>query len=336
MSRFGITVYGCEHDEADLFDELCPRFGVVPTMTTDAASENSVIAVPGNRCISVGHKSELSAPALHALRDVGVECISTRSIGFDHIDLRAAEHLGITVENVVYAPDGVADYTLMLILMLIRDATGVLDSAARHDFRLGPTRGKDLRDMTVGVLGSGHIGTAVARRLQGFRCRVLAHSKRRSAAAAAEFVPLAELLRESHVVTLHLPLDADTHHVIGRDALATMQSGAFLVNTGRGALVDTGALILALEGGHLGGAALDVLEGEEGIFYVDRTTGPIDHRFLRRLQQLPNVIVTPHTAYYTERALHDTVTRTLTNCLNFERSRTNGEVQDRDLVRGML
>jgi len=130
MRRFGITIYGCEHDEAGLFDELCPRFGAVPTMTTDAASETTVVAVPGNRCISVGHKSELSAPALHALRDVGVEYISTRSIGLDHIDLRAAEHLGITVENVVYAPDGVAEYTLMLILMLIRDATGILDSAA--------------------------------------------------------------------------------------------------------------------------------------------------------------------------------------------------------------
>ncbi len=308
---------------------------MVPTTTTDAASEASVIAVPGNRCISVGHKSEISGPTLHALRDVGVEYISTRSIGFDHIDLRAAEHLGITVENVVYAPDGVADYTLMLILMMIRDATGILGSAARHDFRLRPTRGKDLRDMTVGVLGAGHIGTAVARRLQGFGCRVLAHSKWRTA-AAAEFVSRDELLRESDIVTLHLPLDADTHHVIGRDELATMKSGAFLVNTGRGALVDTGALIVALESGHLSGAALDVLEGEEGIFYVDRTTGPIDHRFLRRLQQLPNVIVTPHTAYYTERALHDTVKRTLTNCLNFERSRTNDEAQDRDPVRGML
>lgn len=335
MRSLGITVYGCEHDEAGLFDELCPRFGVVPTMTTDAVSETSVIVVPGNRCISVGHKSEISGPTLHVLRDVGVEYISTRSIGFDHIDLPAAEHLGITVENVVYAPDGVADYTLMLILMMIRDARGILGSAARHDFRLRPTRGKDLRDMTVGVLGAGHIGTAVARRLQGFGCRVLAHSKRRTAAAAAEFVPLDELLRESDIVTLHLPLDADTHHVIGPDELATMKSGAFLVNTGRGALVDTGALVVALESGQLGGAALDVLEGEEGIFYVDRTTGPI-HRSLRRLQQLPNVIVTPHTAYYTERALHDTVKRTLTNCLNFERSRTNDEAQDRDLVRRVL
>jgi len=143
-------------------------------------------------------------------------------------------------------------------------------------------------------------------------------------------------VRESDVVTLHLPLNADTHHVIGHKQIAMMRQGAFLINTGRGALVDTDALIVALESGRLGGAALDVLEGEEGLFYVDCTTRPVDNQFLLRLKQLPNAIVTPHTAYYTERALYDTVERTLMNCLRFERNRTNDKTQDRDLVRGLL
>ena len=115
-----------------------------------------------------------------------------------------------------------------------------------------------------------------------------------------------------------------------------MKQGAFLVNTGRGALVDTGALLDALERGALGGAALDVLEGEEGIFYFDRTTTPVDNEFLLRLQQLPNAIVTPHTAYYTTRTLHDIVEQTLARSLAFERSRARDETQDRDRVRGML
>src|SRR5688572_17197201 len=136
MKRFGLTVYGCEQDEADLFAAQSPRFGVVPTMTSDAASDASVISMPGNRCISVGHKSEVSASTLRALHKASVEYISTRSIGFDHIDLRAADSLGITVENVVYAPDGVADYTVMLILMAIRNVTGIVRSADKHDFRL--------------------------------------------------------------------------------------------------------------------------------------------------------------------------------------------------------
>jgi len=332
----GITVYGCDQDEADLFNELSPRFGITPTLTCAAVSETSVISVPDNRCISVGHKSEISQTTLRELKEAGVEYLSTRSIGFDHIDLDAAETLGITVENVVYAPDGVADYTLMLILMAIRYAKAVVSSAEQHDFRLGNVRGNDLRDMTVGVLGIGHIGRAVVRRLRGFGCRVLAYSNHRTAAAPADFVSLDALLLESDIVTLHMPLNADTHHFIGREQMNTMKQGAFLINTGRGALVDTDALLVALESGKLGGVALDVLEGEEGIFYFDRTTRPIDHPLLLRLQQLPNAIVTPHTAYYTRRALHDTIEMTLMNCLNFERNRKSEKAQGRDLVRGLL
>jgi D-specific alpha-keto acid dehydrogenase len=321
-TRQGITVYGCERDEAELFDALSPRFGVVPTITSAAVSETSVISVPGNRCISVGHKSEISRTMLRALNEVGVEYVSTRSIGVNHIDLNAARQLGITVENVAYAPDGVADYTLMLILMAVRNAKETVSSANECDFRLRSVRGKELRDLTVGVVGVGNIGKAVIRRLQGFGCRVLA-SNNRCQETAAEFVSLDELLLESDVVTLHLPLNTETHHLIGRREIETMKQGAFLVNTGRGALVDTDALIVALKDGRLGGAALDVLEGEEGLFYFDCTNRPIDNCLLLRLQRLPNVIITPHTAYYTRRALYDTVEQTLIKCLEFESSRAH-------------
>lgn len=332
----GITVYGCEQDEADLFDELSPRFGVMPTITSTALSETTIVAVAGNRCISVGHKSAITGRMLRALKEAGVKYISTRSIGFDHIDLDVADTVGITVENVVYAPDGVADYTLMLMLMAIRNVKHAVSSAEKHDFRLGAVRGKDLRDMTVGVVGVGHIGKAVVKRLQGFGCRVLAYNNGRKVAAAADFVSLDDLLLESDIVTLHMPLNIDTHHFIRHKQLEMMKQGAFLVNTGRGALVDTDALIAALEGGKLGGVALDVLEGEEGLFYSDCRKRPADNDFLLRLQRLPNAIVTPHTAYYTRRALYDTVEKTLVNCLRFERNRANEETQDRDLVRGLL
>lgn len=320
MNDPGITIYGCEPDEARVFEELAKRLGVIPTLTSAAVSHSS-IPRQGNRCISVGHKSEVDAATLRALKGAGVEHISTRSIGLDHIDLRAAEELGIAVENVVYAPDGVADYTVMLMLMAIRQAKEIVSSAQGHDFRLGRVRGKELRDMTVGVLGVGQIGQAVIERLQGFGCRLLTHNGGRK--ATADDVSLAELLRRSDVVTLHLPLNGDTYHAIGREQIEAMKPGAFLINTGRGALVDTGALIGALESGRLGGAALDVLEGEEGYFYVDRRKRPIDHPFLPKLQGMPNVIVTPHTAYYTERALYDTVEKTIEKCLAYERGRTH-------------
>jgi D-specific alpha-keto acid dehydrogenase len=284
----------------------------------------------------VGHRAEVSGRTLGALKDAGVEYVSTRSIGFDHIDLDAAATLGITVENTVYDPDGVADFTLMLILMAIRNAREVIRATDRNDFRLGEARGRDLRDMTVGVVGVGNIGEAVVRRLHGFGCRVLAHSHRWSSTARADFVSFDDLLRESDVVTLHVPLDADTYHLIGHRQIDAMKDGAFLVNTSRGPLVDTGALVAALECGKLGGVALDVLEGEDGIFSFDCTARSIDNPFLSRLQRLPNAIVTPHTAYFTRRALRDTVETTLVNCLIFERTRANGQAHDRDLVRGLL
>jgi D-specific alpha-keto acid dehydrogenase len=134
-------------------------------------------------------------------------------------------------------------------------------------------------------------------------------------------VSLDELLRQSDVVTLHVALNRSTHHLIGQREIATMKPGSLLVNTGRGALVDTEALVVALENGTLGGAALDVLEGEEGLFYFDCSDRPIDHRLLLRLQTLSNVIVTPHTAYYTRRALRDTIEQTLSKCREFESRR---------------
>ncbi|MCW5718046.1 MAG: D-lactate dehydrogenase VanH-A [Bauldia sp.] len=321
MTIPAMTVFGCEPDEADMFAALAPRLGVVATTTGAPVSEASLLSAPRNRCISVGHKSELGRPLFRALVVAGVRHITTRSIGFDHIDLAAAREAGIVVENVVYPPDGVADYTLMLMLMAVRNARGTIGAVANLDFRPG-VRGRDLRDMTVGVVGVGNIGEAVIRRLAGFGCSVLAASKGPQVAAPAEFVPLAELLRRSDVVTLHVPLDAGTHHLIGPGEIAAMRQGAVLVNTGRGGLVDTGALVAALESGHLGGAALDVIEGEDGIFYHDRSARRPDHPFLERLLRLPNALITPHTAYYTTRQLHDTVERTLRNCLSFERSNT--------------
>lgn len=320
----GVTVYGCDADEAALFRELAPRFGVTPTITGAPVSGATAGSVNGNRCVSVGHRHRIGRPALAALSRAGVRYISTRSIGYDHIDVEYAARLGLSVENVRYAPDGVADYTLMLILMAVRGAAPMVRRTDRHDYRLPDRRGRDLRDLTVGVLGAGRIGTAVLDRLRGFGCRVLTHSNR---GAGAGDVPLTEVLRHSDVVTLHTPLTAATHHLLDRDRIGLLKHGAFVINTGRGALIDTDALVSALESGRVGGAALDVVEGEEGIFYADHRDRPPDTASLVRLQRLqrtPNVLISPHSAYYTERALRDTVENSLINCLTFESDHHHG------------
>jgi D-specific alpha-keto acid dehydrogenase len=312
----GVTIYGCGQDEAALFRQLAPRLGVVPTVTQAAVSEGNAGLALGNRCISVGHKTRVTSSTLLALSEAGVKYISTRSVGCNHIDVEYAEAVGIAVETVVYSADSVADYTLMLMLMAVRHAKSVIRRVDVHDYRLNEARGKELRDLTVGVIGTGRIGGAVMDRLRGFGCRILAYDTQPT--ASADYVSLGELLQQSDIVTLHTPLTAETHHLLDRHRIERMKHGAIIVNTGRGALLDTEALVRALEGGSLGGAALDVLEGEEGIFYADCSDKPIESRLWLRLHELPNVLITPHTAYYTDHALRDTVEQSLTNCLSFQ------------------
>jgi D-specific alpha-keto acid dehydrogenase len=299
---------------------LAPGLGVQPAVTAAPVSEANTELACGSRCISVGHKTPLTRAALSALDRVGVRYISTRSIGCDHIDVEYADSIGMVVENVSYSPDSVADYTLMLMLMALRDAKSMVRRTDEHDYRLSEVRGRELRDLTVGVIGTGRIGAAVMRRLRGFGCRVLAHDSRpaNQPGSAVEYVPLDELLRRSDLVTLHAPLTAATHHLLNRRRLARMKDDALIVNTGRGGLIDTEALVQELATGRLGGAALDVVEGEEGVFYADCRNKPLESKALLRLQELPNALISPHTAYYTDRALRDAVENSLTNCLTFE------------------
>lgn len=318
----GITIYGCGQDEAALFRALAPRFAITPTITAAAVSEANAVLASGNRCISVGHKTRITDSTLRALSEVGVRYISTRSIGYNHLDVEYARSVGIIVENVEYSPDSVADYTVMLMLMAVRHAKSTIRRTEVHDYRLHEARGRELRDLTVGVVGTGRIGTAVVNRLRGFGCRILAHD--RSPESTADYVSLDDLLRRSDIVTLHTPLTPQTHHLLNGERIEQMKTDAFIINTGRGSLINTEALVEALESGRLGGAALDVIEGEEGVFYTDRRYQAIESKALLRLQELPNVLISPHTAYYTDHALSDTVENSIINCLHFENGNHHG------------
>jgi D-specific alpha-keto acid dehydrogenase len=311
-----ITVFGCTRDEAVRFRELAPRYGVLPTITEAPVSEVNVQLAHGSRCVSVAHRTPVTSSTLHALSRAGVRYLSTRSIGNNHIDVDVAGSLGIRVEGVSYSPDSVADYTLMLMLMALRHARSVICRADAGDFRMSDVRGRELRDLTVGVVGTGRIGSAVVRRLRGFGCRVLTHDSR--SGALAEHLPLEELLRRSDIVSLHVPLTEGTRHLLDQRRLSMMRRGAIVVNTARGAVVDNVALVSALEDGSLGGAALDVLEGEEGTFYADVRGEPVVNELLLRLQAMPNVLISPHTAYDTDHAVADMVENTLVSCVAFE------------------
>jgi D-specific alpha-keto acid dehydrogenase len=313
----GVTVFGCGQDEAALLREIGPRLGVTPFISEAEVTEVNAELARGSRCISVSHKTQITDSTLRALSRAGVEYISTRSVGVNHIDVDYAASIGVSVGNVDYSPDSVGDFTLMLMLMLTRHAKATVRRVDAQDYRLHATRGRELRDLTVGVVGTGRIGSAVIDRLRGFGCRILAHDM--SSHTDVDYVPLDDLIQRSDIVTLHTPLTPDTWHLLDARRIKQMRYGAYIVNTARGLLIDTEALLSALECGDLGGAALDVVEGEEGIFYADCRDQVIANEALVRLQRMPNVLISPHSAYYTDHALNDTVENSLINCLNFER-----------------
>jgi len=290
---------------------------VAPSLTARPLTAETADLAAGTAAVSVDHRTRIGPQALKALSRRGVRYLSTRSVGSDHIDCAYAARVGITVGNVAYSPDSVADHTLMLMLMALRNTRTLLRRVEAHDYRLSDTRGRELRDLTVGVVGTGRIGTAVIERLRGFGCRLLAHDVRGTGEPVADvpYVGLTTLLRTSDIVTLHTPLTEATHHLLDAEALAQTRQGAILVNTGRGGLVDTRALVHALESGELGGAALDVIEGENGIFSTDRTQVPIEDDVWLRLHAQAGVLITPHTAYDTDHALRDMVEHTLTACV---------------------
>ena len=310
-----ISVFGCAKDERQLFERYAAHCNVEICCFDDPLKHENAYDVSPKSAVSVNHKAPIDAALIRLLKERGVKYLSTRSAGLDHIDLGAAESEGIYVENVAYSPESVAEYTIMLMLMAIRNAGSILRRVNNCDFRLEEKRAPELRDMTVGVVGTGRIGKAVIERLHGFGCAILAYDPHPS--HLVRYVELDELLLRSDLITLHLPLNAGTRHLLNRERIARMRRGAILINTARGALMDAAALTDALEHGGIASAALDVVEGEEGWFYRD-CSALSPPPFARLLAQ-KNVIVTPHTAFYTEHALDDIVRNTVRNCLEYGR-----------------
>lgn len=267
--------------------------------------------------------SDCSAEQLRRLPKLRL--ISTRSTGFNHIDLDYCRERAITVCNVpTYGENTVAEHAFALILALTRKIYRIYERTVRGDFSMEGTRGVDLEGKTFGCVGTGSIGLNALRIARGFNMRCIAFDVKHNDDAARrlgfEYVEMDTLLRESHVLSLHVPLNEKTRHLIDEQALSKMRDGAILVNTARGGLIDPPALIRHLRSGHLGGAALDVLEGETAIREeAELLTGQYDESQLRTIVQnhallrLPNVIITPHVAFNSVEAVHRILNTTLDN-----------------------
>lgn len=282
---------------------------------------------------------ELDDRTLEILREGATRLIALRCAGYNHVDLAATARLQLAVVRVPeYSPYAVAEHAVALVLALNRKIHRAYARVREWNFSLEGLVGFDLHGKSVGIVGTGRIGHVAARIFQGFGCHVLTFDLKPDPALAASgvrYVDLQELYRESDVISLHVPLTPATHHMIDAKALAKMKPGVILVNTGRGALIDSKALIAVLKTGHLGAAGLDVYEEEEGIFFEDLSNRVLQDDVLARLLTFPNVLVTSHQAFLTKEALANIARVTLENVTAFERGGLlRNEVRAEHVLRG--
>ena len=301
-----------DFDEAIFFEKYSKEFDMEIKWTQDPPSLDNAHLAKGCDAISI-ITSKIDEKLMDEFKKIGIKIISTRTIGYDHIDLFYAKKIGMAVTHISYDPETVADYTVMSIIMGIRKIDTILRKNRSGDFRLNGLMGRRLADCTVGIIGAGKTGSSVIRDLSGFGCTILYYSRNRkkNVEKYAKYVDLETLLKESDVVSLHLELNSETKHIINKNTLSKMKKNAVIVNTARGPLIDTESLVLALSNNELGGAVLDVVEDEFGLYYNDCSSKDLNETWAGKLRDFPNVFITHHMAFYSEKVISDMVY----NCL---------------------
>lgn len=287
-------------------------------------------------CVFVN--DDITAEVIDQLAAGGTKIIATRSAGYNHIDLATADRNGIVVARVpAYSPNAISEFTVALILTLGRHVHRAYQRVRENNFELSGLEGFEIRDKTIGIVGTGKIGAATVRNLSGFGCRILAYDQYRNpdVAAMVEYVDtLTPLFEQSDIISLHIPLTPDTYHLINERTLYYLKDGVMIVNTSRGALLDARAMITGLKSGKIGYLAIDVYEEEGDLFYQDLSNKIITDDIFARLQTFPNVLITGHQAFLTDHALRNIADTTLENFTAFASTGTSPNAVSSDQVRG--
>jgi D-lactate dehydrogenase len=277
-------------------------------VTSEPLSLSSCDLARGFDCISVFTADDASAPVIEKLAMAGVRFIAVRAAGYDNIDVEKAKALGIKIANVPgYSPNAVAEHAVLMMLALNRKLAVANEQVRHYNFSLDRLVGFDMNNKTVGIIGTGKIGQVVARILNGFGCNLLAYDINPLVDLEWDFnlryTPLDDLLMNSDIITIHTPLNNNTRHLIDKRAIDLMKPNSMIVNTARGAVVDSAAIIAGLASGKIGAYGMDVYEKERGVFFYDRSSNPPVDETLEKFLKLPNVLVTPHQAFATREAL---------------------------------
>ncbi|MBW4551953.1 MAG: 2-hydroxyacid dehydrogenase [Aphanocapsa sp. GSE-SYN-MK-11-07L] len=279
----------------------------------------------GFSAVCVFVNDQLDQVTLGILASHGTKLVALRCTGFNNVDLKAATSLGMTVVRVsAYSPYSVAEFAVGLILTLNRRFHKAYNRVREGNFALEGLLGFDLRGKTVGVIGTGKIGLIFAQLMQGFGCKVVGYDlypNPNFETVAAKYVPLSELFAQSDIISLHCPLTPETHYLVNQAAIAQMKRGVMLINTSRGGLIDTQAVIDALKSQKIGALGLDVYEQESDLFFEDLSNEIIQDDLFERLLTFPNVIVTGHQAFFTAEALRDIAETTLENITDIQAGR---------------
>lgn len=319
-----LIAYNCRSDELDFFKYYSREFNIELVTTREIPAMDNVELVRGCQAVSV-ITTAITADLIEAWKELGVRAISTRTIGFEHVDYRRARQLGISVSSVAYSANTVADYAIMTMMMALRKMKTIMIRSIGQDYSLRDIRGAELPGKTVGIIGTGRIGETVIRHLSGFGCRLLAYDlyQKDSVKQFGEYVDLETIWKECDIISLHTPATDGTYHMVNKESLAQMKDGVIIINTARGSLIDTGDFIEALENGKVGAAALDVVEHEMGIYYSDFKYKPVGHHQMAILDSMPNVLMTPHTAFFTDQAVSDMVEYSIEGCVRALEGREN-------------
>ncbi|MEV0255495.1 2-hydroxyacid dehydrogenase [Streptomyces sp. NPDC050732] len=324
-----ILAFGVQSDEKPLMEKAFEGHHDIRCLDVFLNEDTAPIAA-GYEIISSSVNATLDNRVLQTLAAGGTRMIAQRSTGFNNIDLPVAERLGLTVARVSsYSPYSVAEFAWTLAMAVNRRIVRASNRTRDFDFRLDGLMGRDLRGRTVGVLGTGKIGEAFTRIAHGFGMRLLGWDVAENPACAElgmEYVTKDELLAEADLVSLHVPLLPATQHIIDAEALRTMKDDAILVNSSRGGLIDTDALVGELRAGRFTGVGLDVYEAEAGLFFLDKSLEVVEDDTLARLVTFPNVVVTSHQAYYTADAVGQIIDTTVHNVLDYLAGRRSENV----------
>jgi lactate dehydrogenase-like 2-hydroxyacid dehydrogenase len=304
-----IYAYEVREDERDKFEQMKKKHQIDLVLSPDVPSLENAEHVKGFDGVSMLGQGRADEELLMKYREYGIRYLSTRTIGYNHIDLDAAKRLGIRVCNAGYPPNGVADFTVMLILMCLRNYKQAMWRGQVNDFSLPGLMGQDLKCMTVGIMGTGRIGVQVIKNLSGFGCRMLAYDvcERDEVKEYAQYVDLDTIYKECDIISLHMPLLPSTSHIINRESIQKMKDGVIIINCARGELTDIDALVEGIETTKIGALGMDTVEGEEGIIHEDHRIDILPNRNWFYLHQFRNVIMTQHMAFYTRQAVDSMV-----------------------------